>query len=89
VISARPKAMKRVAQIPQAQLENNLPYFAHRITNAIAEGLIPKIQLIRYNARGHRDLVGLTMAIHFQCRGLDLDPCELNKPNTNPEEPLR
>ena len=43
-------------------IKNHLPsiltYFKHRISNAAAEGLHPKIQTVKANARGYRSFDG-------------------------------
>lgn len=51
-----------------------LSYFAHRITNAVAEGLNSKIQAIRVAARGYRNREHFKTAIYFHCGGLALYP---------------
>ena len=51
-----------------------LSYFAHRITNAAAEGLNSRIQAIRVSARGYRNRQNFKTAIWFHCGGLQLYP---------------
>ncbi len=51
-----------------------LSYFAHRITNAAAEGLNSRIQAIRVSARGYRNREHFKTAIFFHCGGLNLYP---------------
>jgi transposase len=51
-----------------------LAFFAHRITNAAAEGLNSRIQAIRVSARGYRNRENFKTAIYFHCGGLDLYP---------------
>lgn len=51
-----------------------LSFFAHRITNAAAEGLNSKIQAIRVSARGYRNREHFKTAIYFHCGGLALYP---------------
>jgi len=51
-----------------------LSFFAHRITNAGAEGLNSRIQAIRVSARGFRNREHFKTAIYFHCGGLDLYP---------------
>jgi transposase len=51
-----------------------LAFFAHRITNATAEGLNSRIQAIRVSARGYRNRENFKTAIYFHCGGLDLYP---------------
>lgn len=51
-----------------------LSYFAHRITNAGAEGLNSRIQAIRVSARGYRNRDHFKTAIYFHLGGLALYP---------------
>lgn len=51
-----------------------LAFFAHRITNAAAEGLNSRIQAIRVSARGYRNRENFKTAIYFHCGGLQLYP---------------
>ncbi|MFV0374931.1 transposase, partial [Microbacterium sp.] len=51
-----------------------LAYFAHRITNATAEGLNSPIQAIRVSARGYRNRKHFKTAIYFHLGGLQLHP---------------
>jgi transposase len=51
-----------------------LSFFAHRITNAGAEGLNSRIQAIRVSARGYRNREHFKTAIYFHCGGLALYP---------------
>jgi hypothetical protein len=51
-----------------------LSFFAHRITNAAAEGLNSRIQAIRVSARGYRNREHFKTAIYFHCGGLALYP---------------
>ena len=51
-----------------------LSYFAHRVTNAAAEGLNARIQAIRVSARGYRNRQHFKTAIYFHCGGLALHP---------------
>jgi DNA-binding MarR family transcriptional regulator len=50
------------------------PFFAHRITNAVSEGLNSKIQTIKKMAYGFRNREHFKTAIYFHCGGLDLYP---------------
>jgi transposase len=54
-----------------------LSYFAHRITNAGAEGLNSRIQAIRVSARGYRNREHFKTAIYFHLGGLQLYPTSL------------
>jgi len=51
-----------------------LSYFAHRITNAGAEGLNSRVQAIRVQARGYRNRENFKTAIFFHLGGLALYP---------------
>ena len=51
-----------------------LSFFAHRVTNAAAEGLNARIQAIRVSARGYRNRQHFKTAIYFHCGGLALHP---------------
>jgi transposase len=64
---ATPGAIKR-------HFENIITYLKIRITNAGAEGLNSKIQMIKYRARGYRNEGSFERAILFHCGGLDLYP---------------
>lgn len=55
-------------------LHNVLTYFAHRITNAVSEGLNSKIQTIKKMAYGFRNREHFRTAIYFHCGGLELYP---------------
>jgi transcriptional regulator with GAF, ATPase, and Fis domain len=49
-------------------------YFRHRISNAVAEGLNSKIQMIKSGARGFRNFQNYRTAILFHCGGLKMRP---------------
>jgi transposase len=53
---------------------NVLTYFRHRLTNATAEGLNSKIQMVKEMACGFRNRDHYKTAIYFHCGGLDLYP---------------
>ena len=55
-------------------LPNILTYFKHRISNATAEGLNSKIQMVKEMACGFRNREHYKTAIYFHCGGLDLYP---------------
>jgi transposase len=58
----------------KTHLENILAYLRIPITNAAAEGLNGKIQLIKYRAQGYRNADRFEWAIFFRLGGLDLSP---------------
>jgi len=51
-----------------------MSYFAHRVSNAGAEGLNSRIQAIRVSARGYRNREHFKTAIWFHLGGLQLYP---------------
>jgi transposase len=71
---ARLEPMKRVATMIREHLDGVLNYFAHRITNAVAEGLNSKIATIQKMAYGFRNKGHFRTAVLFRCGGLDLYP---------------
>ena len=58
----------------QRHLPNVLTFFAHRITNAVSEGLNSKIQTIKKMACGFRNREHFKTALYFHCGSLDLYP---------------
>jgi transposase len=64
----------KLAKMLKAHLANILTYLRIPITNAAAEGLNSKIQLIKYRARGYRNADRFERAIFFHLGGLDLSP---------------
>jgi len=66
--------MVKAAKTLQAHLDNILTYFQHRVTNATAEGLNSKIQMVKEMACGFRNRQHYKTAIYFHCGGLDLYP---------------
>lgn len=66
--------IKKVAKTFKAHLPGLLSYFAHKISNAVAEGLNSKIQSLKQAARGFRSFAAYRVRILFHCGGLDLVP---------------
>lgn len=66
--------MIAAAKTIRAHLPNILTYFAHRVTNATAEGINSKIQMVKEMACGFRNREHYKTAIYFHCGGLDLHP---------------
>lgn len=64
----------KAAKTLKAHLRNILTYFRHRLTNATAEGLNSKIQMVKEMACGFRNREHYKTAIYFHCGGLDLYP---------------
>ena len=71
---SRLKPIIEVAKILKRHLPGLLSYCKHRITNAVAEGMNSKIQMIKSNARGFRNFENYRKAILFYCGRLDLYP---------------
>ncbi len=61
----------KLARMLKRHLANIPTCLRKPITNAAAEGLNSKIQLIKYRARGYRNADRFERAIHFQLGGLD------------------
>ena len=66
--------MIRAAKTLKRYLPNILTYFKHRISNATAEGLNSKIQMVKEMACGFRNREHYRTAIYFHCGGLELYP---------------
>jgi len=64
----------KAAKALKSHLANILTYFKHRISNATAEGLNSKIQMVKEMACGFRNREHYKLAIYFHCGGLDLYP---------------
>lgn len=73
-IRSRLEPIKRVARMIKAHWTNIKTYFKHRITNAGAESINAKIQMVKYMSRGFRNRQRFRNAIYFHCGGLDLYP---------------
>lgn len=71
---SRLKPVIEAARTLKRHLPGLLAYCKHRITNAVAEGMNSKIQLIKANARGFRNFEKYRIAILFHCGRLDLYP---------------
>jgi len=71
---SRLKPFIKVAKMLKNHLGNILTFLRIPITNAAAEGLNSKIQLIKYRARGYRNADRFERAIFFHLGGLDLSP---------------
>jgi transposase len=71
---SRLKPFIKLAKMLKNHLANILTYLRIPITNAAAEGLNSKVQLIKYRARGYRNADRFERAIFFHLGGLDLSP---------------
>lgn len=67
-------AMRKVAEMLERKFEGVLNYLKHRITNALAESLNAKIQLLKSTARGFRSFQNYRINILFYFGGLNLLP---------------
>lgn len=65
------------AKLIARHLPNVLTYFAHRITNAVAEGLNSKIATVQKRACGFRNRDHFKIAVYFHCGGLNLYPASV------------
>lgn len=65
------------AKLIARHLPNVLTYFAHRITNAVAEGLNSKIATVQKRACGYRNRDHFKIAVYFHCGGLNLYPASV------------
>ena len=74
---SRLPAVVKVAGMVKRHIHNILTYYAHRITNAVSEGLNSAIQTIKKRAGGYRNVENFKTAIYFHCGGLDLYPSRL------------
>jgi len=66
--------MVQAAKTLNRHLPHILTYFKHRISNATAEGLNSKIQMVKEMACGFRNRDHYRIAIYFHCGGLELYP---------------
>lgn len=66
--------LQRVARSFQQSLPRILTWFAHRISNAAAEGFNSVIQALKSAARGFRNHAHYRLRILFHCGKLDLSP---------------
>jgi transposase len=64
----------KAAKTLDKYLPNIMTYFKHRISNATAEGLNSKIQMVKEMACGFRNREHYRIAIYFHCGGLNLYP---------------
>lgn len=73
-IRSRLGPIKKVAVMLKSHLDGLLNYFAHRVTNATAEGFNSRIQAIKSAARGFRKFENYRTRILFYCGKLSLLP---------------
>ena len=66
--------IKDVAKMLKRHLKGLIAYIRHGITNAAAEGLNSKIQVLRTNARGLPKFKTFRTRVLFHCGGLNLSP---------------
>jgi transposase len=66
----------KAAKTLHRHLANILTYFKHYLSNATAEGINSKIEMVKQMACGFRNREHYRTAIYFHCGGLDLYPRE-------------
>jgi transposase len=71
---SRLPSMVKVAWMLKRHVGNIVTYAKHQITNAVAEGLNSKIQILKSAARGFRSFHNYRIAILFHCGNLDMLP---------------
>jgi transposase len=71
---SRMKPIINVARTFKKHFPGIINYIYHGITNAFAEGINSKIQMIKSNARGFRSFDNYKIAILFHCGKLDMKP---------------
>jgi transposase len=71
---SRLEPVRKVAKTLKAHLYGILSYFAHPITNAMAEGINSRIETLWKTACGYRNKERFRTAILFHLGGLDLAP---------------
>jgi len=64
----------QVAKMLKRHIGGLLAHCAHKITNAVTEGLNSKIQSIKTSARGFRSFPHYRIAILFFCGKLNMHP---------------
>lgn len=64
----------KAAKTLHRHLPNILTYFKHYLSNATAEGINSKIEMVKQMACGFRNRAHYRTAIYFHCGGLDLYP---------------
>jgi len=72
--SLAPPAVIDAARTLKRHEAGLMSYFAHRVSNAGAEGLNSRTQAIRVSARGYRNREHFKTAIWFHLGGLQLYP---------------
>jgi transposase len=70
----RLKPIIKVAHMINRRFDNVITWTKWRVTNAVAEGINSKIQVIRASARGYRNFENFRIAVLFHCGGLSLYP---------------
>jgi transposase len=73
-VRSRLTPVRKVAAMVRSHLHNILTYYAHRITNAVSEGINSAIQTTKKRAGGYRNVENFKTAIYFHCGGLALYP---------------
>lgn len=73
-VRSRLEPVKKLAKSLKSHLPRIMTYFEFGVTNAIAEGLNNKIQTIKKQAYGFRNVDRFINKIYFHCSGLKLHP---------------
>ncbi len=73
-IRSRLDPVKKLAVSLKKHLQRIMTYFRFGVTNAIAEGMNNKIQTIKKQAYGFRNVGRFINQIYFHCAGLQLHP---------------
>lgn len=73
-VRSRLKPMVEVAKMLKRRLDNILTFLRYRMTNAKSEAINAKVQWVKYQSRGFRNVKNFIAAIYFHCGGLNMDP---------------
>lgn len=73
-VRSRLDPMKKLAKSLHNHLPRIMTYFQFGVTNAIAEGINNKIQTVKKQAYGFRNVERFINKIYFHCAGLKLHP---------------
>lgn len=71
---SRLPAIVRAAKRLKLHLPFIVTFFAHRITNGVAEGLNDLIATLQKRAYGYRNFERFKTVVFFHCGGLQLEP---------------
>jgi transposase len=74
VLASENAPMVSAMRTIERHLENLVTYASMPITNAAAESMNSRIQLVKFRSRGFRSAARFERAIMFHCGGLDMSP---------------